>query len=121
MVHHGPQLRLELGPGLAVAAAEEPVGRIPQVNVRHQGGGDDQGVIASAAAGHILPDQHTVAVAMVVPAQGLHLDVFAQHVEAHGLGGADVIDHGLVRRGGIKPVGPIALIQQAVVEVRPVI
>ena len=47
--------------------------------------------------------------------------MLTQHVEAHSLGGGDVVYHRLVRRRGVKPVGPVALIEQAVMEVRLVI
>ena len=58
---------------------------------------------------------------MVVPAQRLDLDMLAQHIEAHRLGGADIVDKRLVRRRGIEPVRPVALIEQTVLEVRLVI
>ena len=82
-----------------------------------QRGRDDKGTVVPAAAGHILPDQHAEPVTVVIPAQGLHLDVLAQHVEAAVFGRLNVKDQGLVRRRGVEPVRPVALIQQAVVEI----
>ena len=87
----------------------------------HERGGDDDRVILSAAVWHVLPDEHTAAVTVIVPAQGFDLDMLAKHVEAHGFGGGDVVYHRLVRRRGVQPVGPVALIEQAVMEVRLVI
>ena len=42
--------------------------------------------------------------------------MLAQHVEAHGLGRFDVEAQGLVARRGVEPVGPPALVEQAVHE-----
>ena len=37
--------------------------------------------------------------------------MLAQHVKAHLLGGLNVKDERLIRRGGVHAVGPVALIQ----------
>ena len=43
--------------------------------------------------------------------------MLAQHVKAHLLGGLNVKDERLIRRGGVHAVGPVALIKQTVVKV----
>ena len=101
-----------------VRAAEEGIPAVVEVPARHERGGDDERVVAFAAAGHILPDEHTQPVAVIVPAVALDLDVLAQHVEAHVLGQLDVIDERVVARRGVEPVRPVALIEQAVVKIR---
>ena len=40
-----------------------------------RGRGDYEGIVPPSAAGHILPHQHAVAVTVVIPAQGLYLDM----------------------------------------------
>jgi hypothetical protein len=47
--------------------------------------------------------------------------VFAQHGEAEPLHGGDVVDHRLVGRGRVEAVGPVALVQDPGVEVRPAV
>ena len=117
MVHKLAELRLELCAPLAVAPGKEGVCRVVQMYARHERRGDDDRVIAPSAVRHILPDEHTEPVAMVVPAQRLDLDMLAQHIEAHRLGGADIVDKRLIRRCGIESVRPVALIKQTVLEV----
>ena len=101
-----------------VRAAEEGIPAVVEVPARHERGGDDERVVALAAAGHVLPDEHAQPVAVIVPAVALDLDVLAQHVEAHVLGQLDVIDERVVARRGVEPVRPVALIEQAVVKIR---
>ncbi len=79
-------------------------------------GPPDVGVVAAdvpVAAGHVLPDQQAELVAPVVPAVRLDLDVLAGHVHAELLGHLDVVLEGLVRRGGVQPIRPPALIERA--------
>ena len=83
--------------------------------------GYGQLAVASAAVGHILPDQHAQPVAVVIPAQRLQLDVLAQHIEAHPLHRLDVVDHGLIGGRCEHAVRPVALIQHAGMEVRRVV
>ena len=80
-----------------------------------------KGVEDLAAAEHILPDDHTQPVAMVVPAEGFHLDMLTQNVEAQLLAAEDIENQRLVAGCGHQAVGPVALIQQAVMEDRLVI
>ena len=47
--------------------------------------------------------------------------MLSEHIEAHILHGLYIGNHGFVRRCGIQPVRPVALIQHAVVEVRLVV
>ena len=44
--------------------------------------------------------------------------MLAQHVKAHVLGGLNVKNESLIRRSGVHTVGPVALIEQTVVEIR---
>ena len=81
-------------------------------------GGDGQQAVVPAAVDHVLPDQHTEPVAVIVPAHGLDFDVLAQHVKAHVLHELKIKDHCLVRRRGVKPVRPVALIEHAVLVIR---
>ena len=101
-----------------VRAAEERIPAVVEMPARHERGRDDERVVASAAAGHILPDEHAQPVTVVIPAVALDLDVLAQHVEAHVLGQLDVIDERVVARRGVEPVRPVPLIEQPVVKIR---
>ena len=76
---------------------------------------------AAVAAGHVLPYDHAEFVAVVVPACGLDLYVFAYHVVTQILGLDDVECQRLVRGGCIEAVGPPALIQRAELEYRLVV
>ena len=81
------------------------------MNTRSKGKGD-HGVLGGASAvGHVLPDDHAEAVAGVIPARRLHLDVLADHIAANLFGIRDVEKHGFLRRRGIKPLGEVALVQ----------
>ena len=57
-------------------------------------------------------------VAPVIPAVRLDLDVLPRGVEAQLLGHLDVVAEGLVGRGRVDPVRPVALIQRADLEHR---
>ena len=117
LLYHVGQLRAKLLPRLLVSPPKEGVELVAQMPSSDQRGRDDKGTVVPAAAGHILPDQHAEPVTVVIPAQGLHLDVLAQHVEAAVFGRLNVKDQGLVRRRGVEPVRPVALVQQAVLEI----
>ena len=73
-------------------------------------------LVTHVAARHILPNQHTFLIAMIVPAGRLYLHVLADHVEAPRFRLHDIIQQRLVRGSRVKPVGPPALIQRAVLE-----
>ncbi len=82
----------------------------------------DQGhMVGTAAADHILPDDHAQPVTVIIPAQGLQLDVLTQHIKAHFLCQPDIPDKGLVAGGGHQAVGPVALIQKAMKKIGSVI
>ena len=70
------------------------------------------------ARGHVLPDEDSQAVAMVVIPVGLDLDVLAEHVEAGLLEPAQLPRHGLVGGGRQQAVGPPALVERPVLEDR---
>ena len=78
-------------------------------------------IVGRTTVGDVLPYQHAQSVAVVVPAQRLQLAMLAQHVKASILHSLDVVDIGLIAGGSQQTVGPVALIQQTVLEVRLVI
>ena len=82
---------------------------------------DRHGAVFPAAGHHVLPYKHPQPVAVVVPAHGLAFDVLAQHVEAHVLHELDIKNHRLVRWRGIQTVRPVALIEYAVMIIRPAV
>ena len=104
------QLRLELLGGilgslgvLLVLRADQEAVRVaaPQVAIRH-----------------VLPHHQAHAVAVVIPAGRLHLDMLSGRVETQALGHFDVICQGLVGRRGVQPVRPPALVQRTKHELR---
>ena len=103
---------------LHVVTGEQLVVFVAQVHAGDERCGDDDGVILPAAVYHVLPHEHAQPVAVIVPAQRLDLYVLAQHVKAHVLGRLNVENERLVARCGVHAVGPIALIEQTVVEIR---
>src|SRR5690606_10228277 len=58
-------------------------------------------LISQIPAGHILPNEHALPVAVVIPAGRLHLDVLADHIEAHFLGLLNIKKKRLVGGRGI--------------------
>jgi len=78
-------------------------------------------MIGGAAADHILPYDHAQTITMVIPAQGLNLDMLPEHVESQSLCEANIIDEGFVAGSGHQSVGPVALIQNSVEEIGSVI
>ena len=115
--NHLAQLLRELRAAALVLPAEGAVFAVLHMPARQQRRGDHRGIIAPAAVRHVLPHQHAQAVAVVVPAQRLHLDVFPEHVETHGLCGLDVEAERLIARRGVQSIGPPALVEQSVVEI----
>ena len=101
-----------------ILAREKLVIFIAQMNSGDERRGNNSRIIAAAAVYHILPHEHSEPVAVIVPAQRLDLYVLAQHIKAHVLGGLNVKNERLIRRGGVHAVGPVALIEQTVVEIR---
>ena len=61
---------------------------------------------------HVLPDQQAQLVAPVIPPVGLDLDVLAGGVETELFGHLDIVAQCVVGRGGVKSVGPKALVQR---------
>ncbi len=59
--------------------------------------GDEPVLVIRAAVGHILPYQHSHTVAVEIPAVSLDLAMFAEHIEAKGFHGTDVMDQCFVR------------------------
>ncbi len=78
---------------------------------------DDGHGIRGAPADHILPYNHSQPVAVVIPARRFYFYVFAHHVEAQPLHGANIKNQSLIGRGGIEAVRPIALVQHSVKEI----
>ena len=91
------------------------------MNARDEGRGDGEKVIFPAAVYHVLPDEHADAVAVIIPAHRLDLDVLAEHVEAHVLHELDIEHHRVVARRGVEPVGEVPLVKNAVLEIRPAV
>src|SRR3546814_9660948 len=77
--------------------------------------------VLAAARWHVLPDQHPEPVGVVIIARGFDLDMLPQHIEPRLFQKDDVALHRLLRRRRIKPVGPPALIERAVLEQRLVV
>ena len=116
LMQHLEKLNLVLLSARLVLSGEQLVAIVLEVDARHERGGDDDGVVLAAAVYHVLPHEHTEAVAVIVPAHGFDLYVLAQHIKAHVLCGLNVEDQRLVTRRGVHTVGPVALIQKSVVE-----
>ncbi len=87
---------------------------------REHGGqvADHRHVILAAAVDHILTDNHTQPVTVIIPAGTFHLDVLAQHIKAQFFHGTDVIEQGFVGRGSVQSVRPVTLIQNTHQEIR---
>ena len=97
---------LGIFPAKAVQTAD-----VGAVNTRREGK-SHHGVLGGAPTiGHVLPDDHAKAVAGVIPACRLNLDMLADHVAADLFGVLDVKKHGFFGRRGIEPFGEVALVQ----------
>ena len=75
---------------------------------------DSAGVVSDTR--HILPYHNAFNITIIIPACGLYLDVFANHVETKIFGLDDIKSQCLVSRSCVKSVGPPALIQWANLE-----
>ena len=64
---------------------------------------------------------HAEPVTVIIKTQRLDLDVLSKDVEAHLLCKRDVADKRAVVGRGVKPVGPVALIQKPAVEQNAVV
>ena len=104
----------------AVGSAEETVHR-PLVGLA----GNNIGIPGSfrepfggnvTNARHILPNQHSFHVSVVVPSCGLNLDVLAYHIVAPFSGLDDVEAESLIGRSGIESVRPPSLIERSELE-----
>jgi len=115
---HFVELGFVFDAAFKILAREKFVIFIAQMNSGDERRGNNSRIIAAAAVYHILPHEHSEPVAVIVPAQRLDLYVLAQHIKAHVLGGLNVKNERLIRRGGVHAVGPVALIEQTVVEIR---
>ena len=78
-------------------------------------------VVRGASIWHILPYQHTHAVAVEIPAVCLDFAMLAQHVKAKILHSPDIIDQCLIAGCCVKSVWPVALIQNTALEIRLII
>ena len=74
-----------------------------------------------AARRHVLPHQHAQPVALVIKTVLFHLDVQTEQVEAQVAHGLDVRDVRLVGGRGEQAVGPVALVEYAFEQQRPVV
>ena len=94
-------------PAKAVQTAD-----VGTVNTRGKGEGDDGVLGGTPTIGHVLPDDHAKAIAGVIPARRLDLDMLADHVTANLFGVFDVKQHGFLRRGSVEPFGKVALVER---------
>ena len=116
-VHRLEHFALEFLPAFLVGAGEEFVAVVLEVYSDEGQGADRREFVGRAARHHILPHKYAFAVAMVVPAQRLDLDVFPYHVEAHGFDELDIVFEGGVGGRCEHTVRPVALVEHARVEV----
>ncbi len=77
--------------------------------------------IVGATVYHVLPDDHSKAVAMIIPSCSLNFYMLTDHVEAEIFHGLDIIDQRFIRWRSVKSVRPVSLIQKPFLEVRPAI
>ena len=117
-LYHLVELCFVFDPALEIPAREQLMVFVAQMYAGDERRGDHGRVIAAAAVYHVLPDEHAEPVAVIIPAQGLDLYVLAQHVKAHVLRCLDIEDKRFVGWSGVHSVGPVALIEQPVVEIR---
>ena len=120
-VHRVGHVPEELLPSRLPGPAQPGRRRVMQVQTQKGQHLHGQGPPSLEAGYHVLPNDHPQPVAVIVPPQRLDLDVLAQHIEAHVPGGLNVPDHGLIRRRGVQPIGPVALVQQPRLEAGPVV
>ena len=71
-----------------------------------------------AVVDHVLENDHAQLVTLVVEFFWLYLDMLAQCIETQALHGQDIVSEALRFGGSEDAVGPVALIQQAMEEVR---
>ena len=67
-------------------------------------------IVGRPAVDHVLPDEHSQSVAMIIPAHRFYFAVFSYHVKALCLGSLDIVDHRLIAHGGQEAFGIIALV-----------
>ena len=77
---------------------------------RRKGGIAEEGIVAIVH--HILEDDHTVLITIIIEQLGLDLDVLTQGIEAERFHRKDVVLVALRRRGGINTVAVISLIEE---------
>ncbi|MNN21480.1 hypothetical protein D3C81_1348010 [compost metagenome] len=73
-------------------------------------------VPASSSIDHVLPDNHTQTIAMIIPSCRLNLDMLPNHVEAKLFSDFNIIDESFIGRCGIQAVRPISLIKNTVLK-----
>ena len=100
-----------------VLPGEESVVGVFQVGSkgRKEGGKvtDDGHVVAASPIDHVLTDDHSQPVAMIIPSFIFRFDVFTQHIVAQGFHDSNVINQSFIGRGSVKAVRPVPLIQCA--------
>ena len=121
IVYHLEQLAAVVIAPLLFAAAEPVIFIIldADADIRQNTRKDISDILA--AADHILPDYHAESVAVIVPAQGLDLDMLSEHIKAEALHLGDIKYHRFVVGWSQTAVAPIALIEQAALEIGLVI
>lgn len=104
-------------PALLVGAGEEFVVVVADMNADERQDSYRPEAVIRAPGNHVLPDEHALLVAVIVPAQRLDFDVLPYHVEAHGLHQLDIVFQRGVGGRREHPVRPVALVEHAGVEV----
>ena len=74
-------------------------------------------VVGCPAVNHVLPDQHSQSVAVIIPPHRLYLTVLAYHVKALFLCRLDVENHRLVTHRRQKAFGIVALVKDSFLEI----
>ena len=70
--------------------------------------------IVGATVYHVLPDDHSKTVAMIIPSCSLDFYMLTDHVEAEIFHGLDIIDQRFIRWRSVKSVRPVSLIQDSI-------
>src|SRR5690606_29906433 len=63
--------------------------------------------------GHVLPDEHSEPVAVVIEPRGFDLHVLAKHIEAELLRHFNVVSECFIGRRRVETIGPPTLIEWA--------
>ncbi len=98
-----------------ILSGKQGVVRVFQGKLWKQSGqvADNRHTVFASTVYHVLTDNHSKPVAMIVPSGAFHLDMFAHHIKAQCFHGGDVVNQRFVRGRGVQSVWPVALVQHA--------